>query len=409
MRTDCFWKVRKALRAGTAILSAAVVFSVPVIARAETGAGGDGGAAVGTGTENAAGIETGAGAETAAGEPTALVVEYESLAALLEAGNKSLKETRENKADSMAPYEDMLKTLRSEQKYMEEMAEGYEDDGDTEMQELYESNARQLKDAAAQINSRLRKMDSQSTQRSYKKQAELCLVAAQSLMNSYKQMEKQVEATEKQVEALKASYEEVKRRYEAGLLKEAEVSQAADRLSSAENSLDSLKLRANSLKSQLLDMLGIGDGTAVVIGEIPKPDMEAIAAVDFEGDKQSAITNDSTYVSERNSRVKGGSEAIELKNQRIDDAVSEELISFTSVYETLLNQKTKHEAASEGFAAAELTHQALLRKKEAGLLSNVELLEGEADYASAAAEMETADMELFQAYETYCWEVKGRV
>ena len=34
-------------------------------------------------------------------------------------------------------------------------------------------------------------------------------------------------------------------------------------------------------------------------------------------------------------------------------------------------------------------------------------LEGEADYLAKQAKYETASMDLRQAYENYCWEIKG--
>ena len=46
-------------------------------------------------------------------------------------------------------------------------------------------------------------------------------------------------------------------------------------------------------------------------------------------------------------------------------------------------------------------------KKQAGLLKQSEYLQGEAEYLAAEAAMETASMNLVQAYESYCWEVKG--
>jgi len=365
---------------GLVFLAAAVLFSVPALASEKSGEGN-----------------------------TLTVVEYEDLRELLKAGNESLKEIIEDQETSMAPYEEMVRTLKKEQKYMEEMAEGFEDEGDTEMQELYESNADQLKDAASQVNARLRSMKSGSVARSYEKQVDLALAAAQSLMNSCKQMELQVEAQEKQTEAVRASFEEIRLRCEAGLSKSSEADEASERLAAAENSLASLKESFRELKGSLFTMLGLPKDSEISLGEIPEADSEAIAAINFESDKEEAVRNDSTYASEMNSRVGGGSDGKLYKRQRIEDAVSEETSSITAAYERLLNQQTKYQAALEAYQAAELTYQALLRKKDAGLLSNADYLAGEASYAAALAEKKTAAMELYQSYETYCWEVKGRV
>ena len=126
------------------------------------------------------------------------VVEYEDLRELLKAGNAGLKQTKEEQENSIAPYKEMQDILQEEQKYMEEMAESYEDDGNTEMQEFYEERAKQLKMAASQTGTQIRRMSSYSQEKAYEKQMDVCLVAAQALMNSYNQMEEQIKAQEKQ-------------------------------------------------------------------------------------------------------------------------------------------------------------------------------------------------------------------
>lgn len=337
-----------------------------------------------------------------------LTVEYENLRELLKAGNFNLKQTKERQENNSAPYEEMREVLKEEQEYMEDMAKAYEEDGDVQMQEFYENHANQLKAAAGQVSSQLRRLNSYSQEKSYEKQVDACLLTAQALMNTYNQMALKVKVQEKQAEALLASFQEIKSRYEAGLVKSEAVSQAANALTASENSLASLKENAAKLRSSLLSMLGLSDSPEITIGAIPEPDLAAIEAIDLESDKQTAVSNDSTYVSELNSRVKG-TDARTLKSRRIEDAAAEEMISLTSAYQELLNQKAQYEAALQSFQAAELDHQALLRKKQAGLLKSAEYLEGEAQYVSKQADKETAAMELKQAYETYCWEVKGRI
>lgn len=355
------------------------------------------------GTE-ASGAET---TETAAGSSSVSVVEYDDLRELLKAGNFDLKQTIEDQDSSTAPYEEMRDILKAEQKEMEDMAEAYEDDGDTEMQEFYEERAEQLKTAASQVGAQLRNMNSASQTKSYEKQVDSLLVTAQTLMSSYNQMALQIEAQEKQAAASSASYEETVKRQAAGLVKSEEVDQAKNTLTSQENTLASLREQAAELKENLLTLLGLS-GQDVEIGKVPEPDLEAIAAIDLEADKLIAVSNDKTYVSEINSKVTG-TDAKTLKSERVENARAEELIDITSTYEELLNQQMKYEAAKKAFEAADLDYQALLRKKQAGMLSTAAYLEGEAEYASAKASMETAAMNLKQAHETYLWEVRGTV
>lgn len=64
-------------------------------------------------------------------------------------------------------------------------------------------------------------------------------------------------------------------------------------------------------------------------------------------------------------------------------------------------------AAVDAYQSAELTYQALQRKKQAGMLDNTSWLQGEAAYLQAVADYGTASMGLVQAYEDYRWAVKG--
>lgn len=369
---------------GLALVLSLWLLSVNLAFAAETGSLGEGSDAAGT------------------------VVEYEDLRELLKAGNAGLKQTKEEQENSIAPYKEMQDILQEEQKYMEEMAESYEDDGNTEMQEFYEERAKQLKMAASQTGTQIRRMSSYSQEKAYEKQVDVCLVAAQALMNSYNQMEEQIKAQEKQAEYRKASCEEAAARYRAGLVKEDEVLSAENFLTASNNTLASLKKQRDEIKESLLSMLGLSGETEIQIGAIPEPDMEAIGAVDFESDKQTAVRNDSTYVSELNSKVKG-TDARELRSRRVEDAEASELISITSFYEELQNKRLEYEAAMEAYEAAGLQYQALLRKKQAGLLSQTDYLQGEASYEAKRAAKEVSAMNLFQAYESYQWEVKGRI
>lgn len=344
-------------------------------------------------------------AETADGRIT---VEYEELRTLLQAGNFSLKQTKESQADNRAPYEEMKAILLDEAKEMRKTADSYEDDGDTDMQEFYEDRADQLEAAASQVGIQLRQMNSSSQDKAYEKQTDSLLVTAQTLMISYNQLVGQIEAQEKRAEAAEASYKAANAQYAAGLIKSEEVATSLNALTAVKNTLDSLKEQAAELKIQLLTMLGLEDETDVTIGGVPEPDLAAIDAIDFESDKTVAVSNDSTYVSEITSSVKG-SDARTLRAMRVEDAADTELLSITSTYQELQNQKLLYDAALAAYEAAKQNYDALMRKKEAGMLTNTELLEGEASWLSSKADMEEASMNLFQAYETYCWEVKGRV
>lgn len=346
---------------------------------------------------------------TAYGET--VVVEYENLRELLKAGNADLTQSYADYEANVAPYQEMWDTLKQEQKYMEDMAGSYEDDGDEEMAAFYEDNAKQLEKAAGQINVRIRNLTSESQTKSLEEAADAKTLAAQSLMNSYNQMMQNIQAGEAGAEAANAAYEEALTKHAAGTAKDSEVKEAKQSADSQNNSLASLKERAAQIKSSLLSMLGLSGQvlsgqTRVEIGTIPPPDLDKIRSIDREADKAMSISNDSALFNQRREKATGTDER-ELRDQKIAQAGAEAEMTYLSAYDSLMSSLNSYEAALQSYEAATLEYQALQRKKQAGMLSRTAWLEGVASYKEKEAAKEIAAMSLYQAYETYCWTVKG--
>lgn len=346
---------------------------------------------------------------TAYGET--VVVEYENLRELLKAGNADLTQSYADYEANVAPYQEMWDTLKQEQKYMEDMAGSYEDDGDEEMAAFYEDNAKQLEKAAGQINVRIRNLTSESQTKSLEEAADAKTLAAQSLMNSYNQMMQNIQAGEAGAEAANAAYEEALTKHAAGTAKDSEVKEAKQSADSQNNSLASLKERAAQIKSSLLSMLGLSGQvlsgqTRVEIGTIPPPDLDKIRSIDREADKAMSISNDSALFNQRREKATGTDER-ELRDQKIAQAEAEAEMTYRSAYDSLMSSLNSYEAALQSYEAANLEYQALQRKKQAGMLSRTAWLEGVASYKEKEAAKEIAAMSLYQAYESYCWTVKG--
>ena len=229
---------------------------------------------------------------------------------------------------------------------------------------------------------------------------------AQTLMNSYNQMASNVKATEKSVNALEASYQSLVRKGQAGTATQAEVQEGQNRLEQARTSLASLKEQEKQLRFKLLNMLGLEDSGSVSIGAIPEPDLAAIGAIDFESDKNKAIGNDSNVQNQRHSKAVSTAE-MNQRFRQVDEAEGTAEASITAAYQELQARLLQYQAALESYTGAELVYQSQKRRQAAGMLSNTEYLQGEADYAKSKAAKETASMNLVQAYESYCWEVKG--
>ena len=325
---------------------------------------------------------------------------------MIKAGNFSYLQSQDSQNRQSAPYEKMHETLKEEYNYLKKMADSYKDDGDVEMQTLYENNAKNIRTSMAQVQSTINSMNSASQEKIMEDLADTLTASAQNLMNSYNQMAANVAAEEKSMEAAQNSYDAAVKKRSAGLIKDAELESEKSSLEQQQNSLASLKEQQSELKESLLTMLGLSGRTDVEIGTVPDPDMTAIRAVSVENDLQTAISNDPTWVSEMKSKVTG-TDNRELKKKRIREAEQNAEISLRSAYENLQNALSQYEAAESAYSAAKQEWDTIQKKQAAGMLSKNAYLSGEASWLSGEAAMNTAKLNLVSAYESYVWQVAG--
>lgn len=333
-------------------------------------------------------------------------VEYSDLRDLIKAGNFSYLQSVDSQNRQSAPYEKMHETLKEEYNYLKKMADSYKDDGDTEMQALYENNAKNIRTSMAQVQSTINRMNSASQEKTMEDMADTLTATAQNLMNSYNQMAANVAAMEKNVEAAQSSYDASVKKRSAGLIKDTELESEKSCLERQQNSLASLKEQQSELKESLLTLIGLSGRTDVEIGTVPDPDMTAICAVSVENDLQTVISNDSTWVSEMKSKVTG-TDNRELKKQRISEAAQNAEISLRSTYENLQNAVSQYKAAESAYSAAKQAWDTVQKKQAAGMLSKNAYLSGESAWLSGEAAMNTAKLNLVSAYEAYVWQVAG--
>lgn len=333
------------------------------------------------------------------------VISYDNLRDLLIAGNLDLQNDTDSYTTNLANYTQMVETLRTEQSYMQLLAKQYEDDEETAAE--YKSSASSLSQAAEQLTKQITNMTRRnSTTVSVEKTIDGYEMTAQAQLVSYWQMSNNAAAKEKSVEAAQSTYDVTVRKQEAGAATAADVLSAADSLAQEKNQLSSYRQQTNTLRNSLFQLLGLTDDGTISIETVPAPDLEAIAAIDFETDSQKAVNNNSSVQSVRhNSATSMG--AIERKANSETEAVGTVQASISDTYQQLLAQCSTYQAALEAFESSQITYNSLQLKQQAGMLSEADYLQGVADYLSAYADKESASMNLVQAYQSYLWEVKG--
>lgn len=338
-----------------------------------------------------------------------MTVEYGNLRTLLKEGNLTLKKTIEDQEDSINAYQEMWDTMKWEQDNLEDKAEEMEDDADSKGMEtaaLYASNASMLKSSAKRIYNQIKNLTDEKSTRSIEKSADSYTYTAQTLMNSYNQMASNVKATEKSVNALEASYQSLVRKGQAGTATQAEVQEGQEPPGTGPaHPWPPLRNRKSSCGLSCLTCWGwrtvnlypsepylsrtcppSGPLTLRAIRVRPLAMFQCPEPAPQRPSAQRRLTRGSGRWMRRREPLK----------PPLPPPTRNSRHSFYSTRQLL-----------ESYTGAELVYQSQKRRQAAGMLSNTEYLQGEADYAKSKAAKETASMNLVQAYESYCWEVKG--
>lgn len=332
-----------------------------------------------------------------------ITVEYDNLRQLLLDGNISLQQANDSYETTKKNYQDLMDQMREEQEYMKFMAEKYKD---TEEETSYAASASVLGAQASRLSKQLEAMNRRTRTLTVEENTDSYTMTAQTVMNSYNQMVLNAAAREKSVQAAEASYEAAVKRQSAGAATAADVMEAADRLSQQRNLLSSSRQQESQLRFQLLSMLGLPDDGTVVIGTIPEPDLSEVDGVNYEEDKVRAINNNSQVQEVRHARA-GSTSEIGRKSSREEEAVGNAEADFQATYQELQTARLEYQASADAFESASISYENLQRKNQAGMLSQPDYLQGEADYLQAVADRGGAAMNLQQALEDYRWAVKG--
>lgn len=333
-------------------------------------------------------------------------IEYQDLEGLVRQGNSEISQMIRSQEDSLADFQEMWDILKWEQLTMEQEARERKDEK-IPGAELYESNAQSLKLSARAVTRIMEGMTDKRALRSTEKAAAAKTLAAKSLMSSYYQLQLQAEASQMRAQAAEAAFEGASRQLSLGMVSQGEADQAEDEMRQAQNQAAKVRDQAEQLKRDLLNMLGLADREqAVVIGEIPNPDLQAIDAINFQEDLKHAIGNDPEVLNARHERAPGTSQ----KKQRARQAAEAEgnaQADFAAAYETLMTARTGYDGAKAVYEGSRMAWESIKRQQQLGLLSRIQWLEGQAAALEARAAWGQASMKLLQAYENYQGLVKG--
>ncbi len=241
------------------------------------------------------------------------------------------------------------------------------------------------------------------------KQAEKTLVTvAQSNMISYEKgllQLKQAELARQQAETAMAT---ANTRYVNGLATQVDVLNAQEAKMTAERNIESARSSIENVRQKLLVMLGWRFDARPEIRNVPAADVSRIAGMNPQADKETAIGNNYTLKVNKKKLANAGSEnTIDSLNKTIADNEQKIGSSLVTNYQNILTAKL---ALDQAAAELDLENRNLHSTEinfQQGNASRTELENQQYVVQNKQLALQIADLNLFQAMETYDWSLNG--
>ena len=352
------------------------------------------------------------------------VMEYRELADLIHNFNVTVRNNQNTLEHSrnQEDQEEMARELEIEADDLESRAEelesmygnmtGAEAQAGQAMYANYIYNAKALKSYAKQLREQAEgKGLSNALSKLQNEKVEVGLVAsAQSMMNQYNQMTLQIENLNIQKELAEASYESVAKQTEVGMATQSQVKSAQDAIHTLEVSIAAQKNNQQKLRQNLCVMTGWDYNDMPEIREIPKMDMERIAAMNLEEDRQLAFNNsyDRRIGAIEYTEAGAGSDK-HNKQRSLEQTEQTAKSSFEALYDAALQSKASYDSAKTAYEIEKNNMDAMERKYQLGMASKLEYLKQKAAFSEKETACKVAEMNLFQAMENYDWGKKGLI
>ena len=332
------------------------------------------------------------------------VMEYDELAGLIHEYNvtvqnnqRDFNEKKNKTSDEIAQdYRDAADAIRSSMS-------GEDDAGSILSDAMSEAQALTLEQQADDSVE-----DSEIFKMTYDQTEKTLVSNAQANMISYHQKVLDLELKQKNRELLAATYDSVALKMNNGMATQMDLLTAQENLQNADAAILTAQSDLENKRQKLCVMLGWRYDASPEIMGIPSADLNRITAMDPSADKEKALENNYTLRINRKKLANSSSNSKkESLQMTIDDNIQRIGASVDSAYKNVIQAQTAYQQASVALDAASKNMEAAERKMTIGTISRLDYLSQQYAYLQAQTAMKNADMDLFQAMESYDWNVNG--
>lgn len=331
-------------------------------------------------------------------------MEYDELAGLIREYNVTVQnnqrdynENRNKSSDKIAQdYRDAADAIRSSMS-------GEDDPGSILSDTMAEAQAQSLEQQADESVD-----DSEILKMTYDQTEQTLVSTAQTNMVSYHQKILDLELKQKNRELLAAAYDSAVLKQSKGMATQMDVLTAQENLQNADAAILIAQSDLENTRQKLCVMLGWRYDASPEIKEIPAADVNRIAAMDPAADKEKALENNFTLRINRKKLANSSSSSKKDSLQMtIDNNIQQIGASMDSAYKNVIQAQTAYQQAVVSLAAAQKSMESASLGLQVGTISRLDYLSQEYAYLQAQTAMKNADMDLFQAIESYDWNVNG--
>ncbi len=239
----------------------------------------------------------------------------------------------------------------------------------------------------------------------------MLISGAQSAVIGYEQLLLGKETLTDAIELLKEVYKSTEAQASLGMATSTAVLTARQNLESAEASMIELDAKEVQIRSTLCKMLGWEYNASPEIRKAPGADLSRIDRMNPENDRQTAIANNFTlrYNQLNLEELTDGSVDRENMERTIREQTAEISASLVNLYNDVIQKRNEYQTSIAAFELEKTKMEAAERKLSVGSIGRLEYLQQENAYKTKEIAVRTAELNLFQAMETYDWALKGNL
>lgn len=347
------------------------------------------------------------------------VLEYDELPELIENFNPTMKNVNVSFYSAVSDYRNMEKAARDGAFKMKDWAEDIEDDIKenrvsasqietvTENLVNYKTNEAVFLALANAYDNIVDGLEKPAGSVDLKQLQNTLVKGAQSLMNSYHQLQAQKEFMEKNCELAKAVYDMTATKAGIGAATDAELLAAKKDMLTADAGLMQIENGITQIRQNLCMMTGWAADASPEIAQIPLPDVSRIEMMNPSEDAVQAANNNTSVNSVRHVSKYADNKAKRSHQRTVNELEQKAAIAIEDLYGAVLEKRAAYESAATALASAEGDKHKADSKYSMEMLGRVEYLQQEMMYLQKKSASKVAELELTQAIENYEWGVQG--